>query len=124
MTSSHCSGRHLGHFGEDADAGVVDEKIETAEARHRPRHHTLDVRRRADIRLQRLDGARAGRLNLRAGRRQMAPVSSGDRDVNALGDERARDGQPDAARSARHDRHFSCQRLHSDRSQPAAVAPS
>ena len=37
------SRRHLRHVGEDADAGVVDENVETAEARDRRANRLLDV---------------------------------------------------------------------------------
>ena len=44
MTSAHCSGVMSATSREDADAGVVDEDVEAAEARHRRGDGMLDVR--------------------------------------------------------------------------------
>ena len=65
MTSDHCGGRHRRHVGEDADAGVVDQDVEAAEARDRRVDRALHVVVAAHVGLQRFDGAGPGRLDLR-----------------------------------------------------------
>ena len=59
-------------FGEDADAGVVDEDVEAAEARDRRGDRALDVVVAAHVGLRSVSTAAGpGALELRPRRRQM-----------------------------------------------------
>ena len=98
--------RHRGDVGEDADAGVVDEEVEAAEARGGGLDRAAYLIVTADVGLQRLDSAGPGGFDLRTGRRQVRRIATGDRHLHAVGDKRARDRQPDAAGPARHQRHL------------------
>ena len=75
MTSDHCVGRHVGDVGEDADAGVVDEDVEAAEAGDGRGDRALDLGVAAHVGLQRLDRRRAGGFDLRRAPPTDAPRS-------------------------------------------------
>src|SRR5262249_10440630 len=106
-------GRHRGDVGEDADARVVDQNVESAKARHGGVDGALHVRVPPHVGLQRLDRSRSRRLDRAARGRQVRRISAGDRDLHAVGDERARDREADATRSACDERHLPADRLHS-----------
>src|SRR4051812_39469492 len=95
-------GGHLRDVGKNADARVVHEDVEAAEAPDGRGDGALDLFRLADVGAKRLDGARPGAFNLRPRGRQRGVTQSRHRNRHAVGHERAGDGQADAARSARH----------------------
>ena len=68
-------GRHVGHVGEDADAGVVDEDVEAAEPRDGGGDRALDIVVAAHVGVQRFDGARARPSRSAAAPRTDAPRS-------------------------------------------------
>ena len=118
MTSVHWRRGHRRHVGEDPDARVVDHDVEATEARDRRVDRTLHVLGAAHVGLQRLDRTWARRLDGRARRGQMGFAASGRRDLHALGHQRARDRETDAARSAGDDGDLAAKRLHSHYNNP------
>ena len=81
MTSDHCVGRHVGDVGEDADAGVVDQDVEPAEARDRRGDRALDLVVAANVGLH-VSTAPGPALSMsRPRRRQMRFAPAGDRDA-------------------------------------------
>jgi hypothetical protein len=99
-------GGHRRDVGERADAGVVDEKVEAAEARHSRLDRPLHLVVAPHVRLQRLDTARPGRFNLRPRCGEVRGAAARDSNLHSLGRQRTRNGQADAARSAGDQRHF------------------
>ena len=97
MTADHCSRRHVGHAGGSPRAGVVDEDVEAAKARHGRRHDVVHVRVLANVRVERFDLPRPRRLDMAARLRKVCLGPAGDRHVGAFGDERARDRESDTA---------------------------
>lgn len=96
--------RHLFDAGKLTDAGVVDQEIEATEARDGRLDQLLGGGVITDVGGKRLDAARTVTFDRPLGCGQMPRVAAGDRDVGALGRERARDRQPDTARPASDDR--------------------
>ena len=107
MTSDHWSRRHVGHVGEDADAGVVDQDVETAEPRDRRARPRARPRRSANVGRSVSTAAGPAPSIVRvAPPTRCGVAAAGDRHVTPSADERARDRQADAARSAGDDRHL------------------
>ena len=101
---------HLRHVGEDADAGVVDENVETAEALDGCANGLLDIGVLSNVGAQRVNrirtrSARTSKFVARI--RQMRLAEAGDRDFDTLCGERMRDGEADAARAASDHRRLS-----------------
>ena len=98
--------RHLGNLGEDADARVVDENVETAKSRDGRPDRALHLGISANIRLQRLDQSGACALDSRPGGGQMRRASSRHGDLYSFGHEPPGNREPDTTRTARHKSHL------------------
>jgi hypothetical protein len=97
--------RHVAHGAEQADAGVVDERIEAAEARHGRAERSGHVGGHSDVGAQREDAA--GCLAFEIGRcgAQAVVRRAGDRHRGAARRERPGGSEPDAARAAGYQDH-------------------
>ena len=102
--------RHVRDVGKDADARVVDKNVETAETRDGRGDRSLDLGVGPNVSAKRFDRAGPGGLDQRPGRRKVRLAPAGDRNLHALGDERLRNRQTDAARSSCDDGDLSTQR--------------
>lgn len=103
--------RHFGHVGEESDTGVVDENIETAEARNGRRNRLLDLGVASRVGAQRFDRTRPGPFEQRPRGREPLRVSAGDSDLHTFRHERARDRQADPARASGDDGDLPAERL-------------
>ena len=135
MTSDHWSASSSRDVGEDADAGVVDQDVEPAEARDRGVDRARDLVVAADVGLQRVSDRARHRRPDRSGRsRRQAAPHNGVRSLATLHDRRherqrrAFDRQRRSPREPRHERLLSRgQRIAASRiaiSQPMAARPS
>ena len=103
MTRAQSRVGHRRDVGKRADAGVVDERVDAAEAARRFGDERLDRRAAAHVG----DGARDAR-RIASGRErphrvvEARAIEAGDHDPVAIREERLRDREPNSARATSH----------------------